>query len=399
MTAPFLISADPAPLASTASQAITRTRMLAIDALRGLVMLFMLVDHVRETFFLHVQVSDPMDPTTVAPELFFTRVTSMVCAPVFVFLTGLSAWLYGQTHTPAQTSGFLFKRGLFLVVLELTLVNFCWNATSVPTTLWLQVIWAIGLCMIILAGLIHLPRAALAGIAVVLIAGHNLLDGIVLTPDSAFFGIWSVLHQRSFIELTEHTRLRTTYPILPWIGVIALGYVIGPWFARQATPAERIKRLLITGAALLAGFVVLRYLNVYGDKPWVAMQDTTHTLMSFLSLTKYPPSLLFLLPTLGVGLLLLAGFERLGQARPLQTLALFGGAPMFFYLLHLAVLKAAYLVAVQLWGLNQGAYYGFDHLYGIWAWAVLLSAALYLPTRWFARLKQQRRDIAWLKYF
>lgn len=377
----------------------TRTRMLAIDALRGLVMLFMLVDHVRETFFLHVQVGDPMDPVNTPPELFFTRISSMVCAPVFVFLTGLSAWLYGQSHSPREVSVFLLQRGLFLVFLELTLVNFAWNATLLPTTLWLQVIWAIGLSMIVLAALIHMPRTALALLGFAIVAGHNLLDGIVLTNDSPFFEMWSILHQRSFIEITEYTRARTTYPILPWIGLIALGYCAGPWFARDAGPAERMRRLLTWGVGLLLGFVVLRYLNGYGEKPWSTLEDGLRTFMSFMSLTKYPPSLLFLMPTVGAGLLFLALFQRL-EGRPLlKVLSQYGGAPMFFYVLHLLVLKAMYLIAVQIWGMNQGKYYGFDSLGGIWLWAALLGAALYFPTRWFAQLKQRRRDIGWLKYF
>ena len=377
----------------------TRTRMLAIDALRGLVMLFMLVDHVRETFFLHVQVGDPMDPVNTPPELFFTRISSMVCAPVFVFLTGLSAWLYGQSHSPREVSVFLLQRGLFLIFLELTLVNFAWNATLLPTTLWLQVIWAIGLSMIVLAALIHMPRTALALLGFAIVAGHNLLDGIVLTNDSPFFEMWSILHQRSFIEITEYTRARTTYPILPWIGLIALGYCAGPWFARDAGPAERMRRLLTWGVGLLLGFVVLRYLNGYGEKPWSTLEDGLRTFMSFMSLTKYPPSLLFLMPTVGAGLLLLALFQRL-EGRPLlKVLSQYGGAPMFFYVLHLLVLKAMYLIAVQIWGMNQGKYYGFDSLGGIWLWAALLGAALYFPTRWFAQLKQRRRDIGWLKYF
>lgn len=377
----------------------TRTRMLAIDALRGLVMLFMLVDHVRETFFLHVQVGDPMDPVNTPPELFFTRISSMVCAPVFVFLTGLSAWLYGQSHSPREVSVFLLQRGLFLVFLELTLVNFAWNATLLPTTLWLQVIWAIGLSMIVLAALIHMPRTALALLGFAIVAGHNLLDGIVLTNDSPFFEMWSILHQRSFIEITEYTRARTTYPILPWIGLIALGYCAGPWFARDAGPAQRMRRLLTWGVGLLLGFVALRYLNGYGEKPWSTLEDGLRTFMSFMSLTKYPPSLLFLMPTVGAGLLFLALFQRL-EGRPLlKVLSQYGGAPMFFYVLHLLVLKAMYLIAVQIWGMNQGKYYGFDSLGGIWLWAALLGAALYFPTRWFAQLKQRRRDIGWLKYF
>ena len=384
---------------TTKASVQTRTRMLAIDALRGLVMLFMLIDHVRETFFLHVQVGDPMDPVNTPPELFFTRISSMVCAPVFVFLTGLSAWLYGQSHSPREVSVFLLQRGLFLVFLELTLVNFAWNATLLPTTLWLQVIWAIGLSMIVLAALIHMPRTALALLGFAIVAGHNLLDGIVLTNDSPFFEMWSILHQRSFIEITEYTRARTTYPILPWIGLIALGYCAGPWFARDAEPAQRVRRLLTWGIGLLLGFFVLRYLNGYGEKPWSMLEDGLRTFMSFMSLTKYPPSLLFLMPTVGAGLLFLALFQRL-EGRPLlKVLSQYGGAPMFFYVLHLLVLKAMYLIAVQIWGLNQGKYYGFDSLGGIWLWAALLGTALYFPTRWFAQLKQRRRDIAWLKYF
>ncbi|WP_022961989.1 DUF1624 domain-containing protein [Halopseudomonas pelagia] len=389
----------PGTLLSPDATTQVRTRMLAIDALRGLVMLFMLVDHVRETFFLHVQVGDPMDPLNTPPELFFTRISSMVCAPVFVFLTGLSAWLYGQSHSRSEVSTFLLKRGLFLVFLELTLVNFAWNATFVPPTLWLQVIWAIGLSMIILAALIHMPRVALAVLGFVIVVGHNLLDGIVLTADSPFFEIWSILHQRSFIEITEYTRVRTTYPILPWIGVIALGYCAGPWFARHSDPSQRARRLVTWGVGLLVGFVLIRYLNVYGDKQWSSMDDGIRTLMSFMSLTKYPPSLLFLMPTIGVGLLFLAWFQQLEGRPVLKVLGLYGGAPMFFYVVHLLVLKALYLIAVQIWGLNQGSYYGFNNLSGIWLWAVLLSAALYFPTSWFAQLKQRRRDIAWLKYF
>lgn len=389
------------PAASLPHAAITppRSRLMAIDALRGLVMLFMLLDHVRETFFLHVQVGDPMDPLNTPPELFFTRISSMVCAPVFVFLTGLSAWLYGQSHSRREVSAFLFKRGVFLVILELTLVNFAWNATFVPATLWLQVIWAIGWSMVILAALIHLPRAAVALLGLVIVAGHNLLDGIVVTAESPLFEVWSILHQRAFLQITEHTRARTTYPILPWIGLIALGYCAGPWFAREADPGRRTRHLVKLGTVLLVGFAVLRGLNVYGDKPWQWLDSGMHTLMSFLSLTKYPPSLLFLMLTMGIGLLLLAGLQQFEGRKVLTVLSLYGGAPMFFYILHLLVLKALYLIAVQIWGLNQGKYFGFDSLAGIWLTAVLLCVVLYLPTRAFAQLKQRRRDIAWLKYF
>ncbi|WP_321794729.1 DUF1624 domain-containing protein [Caballeronia sp. J97] len=372
--------------------------MLSIDALRGFVMLCMLVDHVRETFFLHRQVTDPMDPFTIAPELFLTRMVSEICAPVFIFLTGLSAWLYGQSHSPRETSAFLLKRGIFMVFLELTFVCFAWTAEFPPKTLWLQVIWCIGLCMMALALLLHLPRKWLLGIGVAIIAGHNLLDGVVLGPDSFLFVPWSILHQRVFIDLGGITRARTTYPVLPWIGVIALGYAMGPWFAKTFDSERRTSLLLKTGIGLLVAFFVIRYLNFYGEKPWVHTGDTARTLMSFFSARKYPPSLMFLLPTLGLGLVLLAWFEKLQDARAIPMLATLGGAPMFFYLLHLYVLKALYLIAFHIWGANQGQFFGFDHLAGIWLWWLLLAVLLYFPACWFAKLKQRRKDVWWLKY-
>ncbi|WP_434657700.1 DUF1624 domain-containing protein [Pseudomonas sp. R3-56] len=380
------------------STATTATRLLAIDALRGFVMLLMLVDHVRETFLLHRQVTDPIDALSVTPDLFFTRLLSTLCAPVFIFLTGLSAWLYSQKHTASETSVFLLKRGLFLVFLELTFVCFAWNAEFPPKTLWLQVIWCIGICMIALAALLHFKRSWLIVLGVAIVAGHNLLDGVVLGPDSPFFVPWSILHQRSFIEITEFTRARTTYPVLPWIGVILLGWAIGPWFGKDIEAATRVRRLLKVGIGLLVAFVFIRYLNVYGDKPWVQAGDALRTFMSFMSATKYPPSLMFLMPTLAVGLILLALFEKAQEKGGIAILAIYGGAPMFFYLLHLYVLKAMYLVAVFIWGTNQGAYFGFDHLPMVWLWSVLLSVVLFFPTRWFAALKQRRRDIAILKY-
>lgn len=374
------------------------SRLQSIDALRGLVMLLMLLDHVRETFFLHRQVSDPMDAMSVAPELFFTRLLSALCAPVFIFLTGLSAWLYSQKHNRRDTSVFLLKRGLFLVLLELTLVNLAWNGTLLPQTVWLQVIWCIGICMMVLAAALHLPRGVVLGLGALIVAGHNLLDPLVLGSDSPWFALWAILHQREFIDLGI-TQARTTYPVLPWIGVILLGWGAGPWFAPAMEPGRRLRLLARWGAGLLLAFVAIRYLNIYGEQPWVATGDALRTSMSFLTARKYPPSLMFLLPTLGLCLVLLAVLERYQSRRWVSVLALFGAAPMFFYLLHLYVLKGLYLMAVALWGLNQGAYFGFDQVTSVWLCSLLLAIVLYYPTRWFAALKQRRRDIAWLKYF
>ena len=375
-------------------------RLMSIDALRGLVILFMLLDHVRETFFLHRQVADPMSIDVTEPSLFFSRTLAHLCAPVFVLLTGLSAYLYGEKYQGKRdVSAFLFKRGLFLVVLEFTLVNFAWTFQFPPTVIYMQVIWAIGVSMIALAVLVWLPRPLLLVLGIAIIAGHNLLDNLHFAPGSAMHVPWAILHDRGWIEFSDSLRLRTSYPVLPWIGVIALGYCMGPWFSRTACATTRQRYLLLTGVGALLGFIVLRGLNGYGEAPWVAHEHVTQTLMSFFNITKYPPSLLFLALTLGVGLLLLLTFERVQQQKWIRTLAVFGAAPMFFYLLHLYVLKVLYLASVALFGLNQGSYFGFEGIGAVWLTAALLATALYLPVRWFAGLKARRRDITWLKYF
>lgn len=376
------------------------SRLLSIDALRGLVILIMLLDHVRETFFLHHQVPDPMSVADTDPALFFSRVLSHVCAPVFVFLTGLSAFLYGSRHGDDRTaaSSFLAKRGLFLVVLEMTLVSFAWTFVFPPNVLYLQVIWVIGLSMLALAALVWLPRPALIAVGVVLVAGHNLLDGLHFPIGHALHVPWAILHDRGWINVTDTFRLRTSYPLLPWIGVIALGYAAGPSFLPQVDPAQRQRRLLGWGLGLLAGFVALRLLDVYGEKSWALGDTLLRSAMSFVNLTKYPPSLLFLMATLGIGLLLLRAFERQPHAAWLAPLAVFGAAPMFFYLLHLYVLKLLYLAAVAVWGTNHGNFFGVDAVWQVWLGAAVLAIALYAPVRAFAAFKARRRDIAWLKY-
>lgn len=374
-------------------------RLLSIDALRGLVILFMLLDHVRETFLLHRQVSDPMDIANTEPALFFSRTLAHLCAPVFVLLTGLSAWLFGEKYAgKADVSAFLFKRGLFLVLLEFTLVNFAWTFQLPPSVIYLQVIWAIGLSMIALSLLVWLPRWLLLTLSLAIIAGHNLLDGLHFAPESALHVPWAILHDRGWIEVGDSLRLRTSYPLLPWIGVIGLGYALGPWFSRGADAWSRQQALLLGGIAGLLGFVGLRLINAYGEKPWAVEDTTVQTLMAFFNITKYPPSLLFITLTVSIGLLLLRVFERRQTRRWIRWLTVFGSAPMFFYLLHLYVLKVLYLMALALFGLNQGSHFGFDSVPAIWLVSVLLAVALYPAVRWFSALKSRRRDIAWLKY-
>ncbi|WP_452654550.1 DUF1624 domain-containing protein [Sphingomonas bisphenolicum] len=361
-------------------------------------MIIMLVDHVRETWFLHHQVTDPINALTVDPALFFTRLTSQICAPVFVALTGLSAWLFSQSHSKAETSLFLIKRGLFLMVVDVTLITFAWSTTFPPKIFWLQVIWTIGICMIILAGLIHLPSRARIAIGFVILFGHNLLDGIILQPGDGFYVPWAMLHQRAAIDLGAGFVAKTTYPVLPWIGVILLGHAIGPWFASDVQPAERRRRLMRLGLAFILGFVVLRFANIYGDKPWFYTGETIRTVMSFLALTKYPPSLLFLLPTLGLGAVLLAFFERRNDGKATAWLAALGSAPMFYYILHIYVLRTLYNSALLIWGPNHGPSFGVESIVWVWIWSIALILPLYYPSKWFAQYKRDHRDQHWLRY-
>lgn len=377
---------------------LTAQRLICIDALRGLVMLFMLLDHVRETFLLHRQVSDPMDVTSVEPALFFSRTLAHLCAPVFILLTGLSAFLYGRNKGGRRASAqFLLTRGLFLIALELTLVNFAWTLQWPPQVIYLQVIWAIGISMVALSLLLWLPRPWLVAVGVLIVAGHNLLDGVHFAADSPWHGLWAVLHDRGWLELGG-LRLRTSYPVLPWFGVIMLGYAMGPWFADDAPAGARLQRLALCTAGCAGLFIALRWLNGYGDAPWQPAPDALHNLMALLNITKYPPSLVFVCLTLSCGLGLLMAFERWQERRWVRQLALLGGAPMFFYLLHLYVLKLLYIAAVASWGLNQGAYFGFDGVGQLWLASTLLAVALYPAAAWFAGLKRRRRDLTWLRY-
>ena len=386
--------------ASPAAAAATRSRIASIDVMRGLVILLMLVDHVREAIYLHKQVSDPMDVDSIEPALFFTRLAAHLCAPTFVFLTGLGAWLYANPASgePRSPAGFLIKRGLLLILLELTVINFAWAGDMPPKTLWLQVIWAIGLSMVALGMLSGLPRWLLGALGFTIVFGHNLLTPISFPPGHPLFAIWTILHERAFLVPEGALKVKVTYPVLPWIGVILVGYFAGPIWSRLVSSERRTRTLVALGLGCLALLLVLRGFNLYGETlPWTTRADAIHTVMDFLNYTKYPPSLNFLLFTLGIALLLLARFE--GRDGPLlRAVGEIGGAPMFFYILHLYVLLVLQRIAVATLGANHGERWGVDDVYWIWLGAVVLATLLYFPTRAFGRYKR-RTTLGWVKYF
>lgn len=412
------VTAASVDAASVDSLALQRpSRLDSIDLLRGLVMLLMLLDHVRERFYLHQQVADPMDILQTEPALYVSRLLAHLCAPVFILLTGLSAALYQQSGRPL--TGFLVKRGLVLLALELTLVNFSWLGSY--NTLYLQVIWVIGLCMLLLALLHHLPRPLLWLIAIACIAGHNLLTPVSFAPTEAGYSLWTVLHDRGYLYQGAPFAIKISYPLLPWVGVIVLGYLAGSLFAPDDVVASgyvfatddgftpscaarrRQQQLRSYGLAALGALLLLRAGNFYGETlPWQWQPQLSLTLMDFFNFTKYPPSLDFLLLSLGLAALLLSALERYRLPSGVHQLLLgYGGAPMFFYLLHLYALLLLQWAALAWFGpthqLSYGAMFSVSAVWQLWAISVLLALALYAPTRWFAGYKQRSRA-RWVRY-
>ncbi|MEP7070100.1 MAG: heparan-alpha-glucosaminide N-acetyltransferase domain-containing protein [Usitatibacter sp.] len=380
--------------------AVSRSRIAVIDVLRGLAIVVMLLDHVRENFFAHMVITDPVDINSTPPALYFTRVLAHFAAPVFVFLTGLGAWLYANpaSGAPRSAAGFLIKRGLLLVVLEVTVINLAWYGKLPPDTIFLQVIWVIGLSMIVL-GLMHrFPRWILAVVAFALVFMHNLLTPIHFAPGEAGYSAWTLLHDRGFLVADGLVKVKVSYPLLPWIGVIVLGYLAGPIYGRKIEPERRKRLLLALGAGSLALLALLRGFNIYGETlPWAHQESFVRTVMSWIDFTKYPPSLDFVLFTLGGGLLLLAWAERIDNWLT-RMLATFGSVPMFFYIFHLYVLLLIQNVLLATLGPNHGARFGVDEVWQLWAIALALIPVLYFPCRAFARFKRTSPQ-AWVRYF
>jgi uncharacterized membrane protein len=367
-------------------------RIASIDILRGLVMVLMALDHTRNFFSDYG--FNPRDVTE--PALFLTRWITHFCAPTFILLTGLSAWLYGRGRSTGELSRFLLTRGLWLILLEFTLIQFGWSFDpGLPSSVGGGIIWVIGACMVLMAGLVYLPRAVLIVFALVLIAGHNLLDGVQPEDLGAASGLWHVLHQPGRIALGGGFTAYVLYPIVPWIGVMAAGYALGPVMARP--PQERRRILFGLGASITIVFVLLRASNLYGDPaPWTVQDTTLATLLSFLNCQKYPPSLLFLMMTLGPALMLLAAFEHV-RGRVADWLRIFGQVPFFFYVTHIYLIHAlAVVTAFVLTGTlvmsRPELGFGLPGVYAVWIVVLLL---LYPLCRWFASLREGRSGWWW----
>jgi uncharacterized membrane protein len=398
----------------TESDAATILRVNSVDLLRGAVMVIMVLDHMRDFVHRDVLNFDATDLSRTNVLLFFTRWITHFCAPVFVFLAGTGAFLQlARGKSKPELSKFLVKRGLWLILLELTLIRvlIAFNL-DYHFAMLLQVIWVIGVAMVALAALIRLPLLPVVALSVAMIALHNALDLIQVnpTPQAGFLtAVWMVLHQPGPIFFTSSIYVFVLYPLIPWIGVLWAGYAFGAFYRLEEGRRRRI--LFRLGAALLAGFVLLRGLNVYGDPSrWGTQKNAISTVLSFLNVSKYPPSLLFLLLTLGVAILALPWFERIEKGRLSLIFITFGRVPLFFYIgqwivVHVLATSAAYLAGQPIGWLfatilnrpspNPGNL-GFSLwvVYVFWFLGLLL---LYPLCRWFAELKRRRRDW-WLSY-
>ncbi len=396
-------SSAAAPSRRTDTPASQRARLESIDFLRGLVMVVMALDHTRDFF-----AAGGFNPRDVSdPALFLTRWITHFCAPVFVFLAGTSAYLYrARGRTVRDVSRFLFIRGLWLVLLEVTIVRFAWTFSLFPDFVLLQVIWTIGIAMMVLSGLVHLPRWFVAAFGIGMIAGHNLLDGIRAEQFGNLGWLWNFLHQPATLHPATGITVFALYPLIPWMGVIAAGYALGPVMLFE--PALRRRWLAGLGAALTLGFVLVRATNVYGDPaPWRLYDEIGATLLSFVNTEKYPPSALFLAMTLGPALIAMAAVTS-ARSRPMRFLVTLGRVPFFYYLAHLLLLHAMAVIfaaAVEgdigwmFGGLPieaKPAGYGLElpSVYLVW---ILLVAVLYLPCRWYAEVKR-RHPGGWLRY-
>ncbi|MGA2376168.1 MAG: heparan-alpha-glucosaminide N-acetyltransferase domain-containing protein [Candidatus Sulfotelmatobacter sp.] len=382
-----------------------RVRLESIDVVRGVIMILMALDHVRD--FFGNSGLNPTDPATTTIPLFFTRWITHFCAPVFFLLTGTGAYLSLRKQTQRELSRFLFTRGLWLIFLELTVTrclgwqfNFDYHVTM------LIVLWALGWAMIVLSALVYLPASVVTAFGVVMIATHNLLDSV----DSSN-PLWSILHSPNVIVNHPGRVVRVIYVLIPWVGVTAAGYGLGQIFS---WPSDRRRAFLLPlGAGLSAAFLVLRGINLYGDPvPWSTQKSAVFTALSFLNTTKYPPSLLYLLMTVGPALLFLWAVDA-GTPQWLRPALIVGKVPMFYYLLHIPLIHMlAVAVCYARYGqvhwmfesptLRQfpitpppGWGYSLPIVYLIWA---LVVFTLYPLCRWFAGLKQRRSD-AWLSYF
>jgi len=390
-----------------ASATVKTKRFESIDLLRGAVMIIMALDHVRDYFHSSAFLYSPTDLTRTSVPIFFTRFVTHYCAPVFVFLAGISAFLYGARRSKAALSFFLFTRGIWLLVAEVTIITLAWTFNPSWHFIFLQIIFDFGISMIVLSGLVYLDKRLILLVGILLIAGHNLLDTIHVPGNGAVSFLWAALHEARYFTCGYFT-IRVHFPLLPWIGIMAIGYYLGHLYATGYDEAKRKKILLFLGVGAIVLFILLRSINLYGDPAhWSAQKNAVFSLLSFLNVSKYPPSLLYVLVTLGPALIFLALTENLRNSFT-EKIQVFGRVPMFYYIVHLYLIHLTAVIAAAISGHNwmdmilrnrvnatpELKGYGFNlvTVYIIWIAVILI---LYPFCKWFGRYKSTHQSRYW----
>jgi uncharacterized membrane protein len=386
--------------------ALNQNRISSIDVARGLIMVIMALDHTRDYFHADAFVFNPTDMDKTHTALFFTRWITHFCMPGFVLLSGLAANISLQRKSKAELSRYLFTRGLWFVVLEITVLRFGYFFNFYFDVTILSVLWLFGICMMLLAALIHLPNRWILILGLIIVVGHNLLQGVSIEPTSVAFVPWTIFMSRGFLPVTPDVAFVVTYPIIPWLGVMLLGYSMGAWYT-NTDATTRQKLLMRAGITSIIAFIALRFINLYGDPaPWAAQQSGWYTALSFLNTSKYPPSLLFTLMTIGPLLMLLAWLEKV-ETKLTHVLNTIGRVPLFYFIVHFYVIHAFALISTLLrtdksfseidlhfaksfGGITPEGGYSLGWVYLFWIAIVLLMIPL---CNAYNRLKSQKAGI------
>lgn len=386
---------------------ISTQRIQSLDVLKGLVMIVMALDHTRDYFHSAAFLFDPTDPENTTSAIYFTRWITHYCAPAFSLLAGISAFLVGRRKSKMELSGFLFKRGIWLMFIELTVVNFSWFFDIHFSFFGMMVIWSLGISMILLAALIHLPRRAILVFSLAMIFGHNLLDSIHFDGNI----LWAIIHEMQSFQYGD-VKVMVAYPIIPWVGVMSLGYYVGAYYNKEVNPKTRQKIFTRIGLAGIVLFAVFRLINQYGNLyPWVNYDSLLMNAFAFFNPAKYPPSLTYLLMTLGPIFVILGNSEH-WKGKWVDYFSVYGKVPFFYYIVHIYVIHTLALIFAQVTGFGWKSMvftewvttssalkgYGVDLwvVYVIWVGIVLF---LYPFCKKFSIYKLAHKEKWWLSYF
>jgi uncharacterized membrane protein len=386
-------------------------RIESIDLLRGLIMIIMALDHTRDFFHKDALLGNPLNPDTTTPILYFTRWITHFCAPTFVFLSGLSAWLQSQRKTKKELSIFLISRGFWLIFVDLTIMSFGLSADTHFSFFILETLWSIGASMVILGLMIHLPFNLILALGLLIFFGHNLLDFAETSRKGNVPLWWSFLHRQTIKPLWQGHSLFILYPFLSWTGLMLLGYCCGKLFT-GTTPERRKKILLTTGIAAILFFIALRWANIYGDpRAWAEHKTAAATFFDFMNVQKYPPSLLFLCATIGPGLIFLALVKNTGS-KLVKIVSLYGRVPFFYFIVHFYILHIAEIIYYLSRGhsiaaglkVAPGSLFPFivpgegvslGVVYIIWIAIVIVMFPL---CKWYDNYKTNHKEKWWLSY-